>query len=1224
MSRYDWPGSVREKEEKDKPAARLAFTRRRHREFDPEGALRARSGTQQPEGAAHPPGPFAPATGRVHLWQPLGPVTLLKGQAEGNPRVSGRVNAICVHDAGLRAYAASANGGVWYTRDGGANWVSVAGLASTDTAGILRPAQRNACGALHVIFGTAEGEDLVFLGTGELTGLSQLDLTGQPASSEAGIGILVGDRPMRSNQPDPWQREAPNLVNNGVFRIVQEPGGNTVIAATRTGLFQRPASPAANRNWERLSFEPFNTLEADCTDLLWTPAVGTSPPRLWVWVMNGPDFGLWVRATGTNGDSRFNKVAVDPVSGLSYAAFRASLAASTPASQVWVLNDRGAVTNPALFRVTNPAAGTAPVAHGVTGVPNILRDQGFYDIAIAVDPAHPNRVTLAGSFLGDPNVPADILLVTTPDGATRGYDASIVFADVAPDPANGGVLAYGLPATPYTMIGIGVHPDVHALVYSNGGSTLWTGCDGGIFRSDRPTSRAGFYPRNNGMSISESNYLAHHPNCEGHLIAGLQDNGTIVRLSSAVWKRSMPRIGDGGGVVIDPTRPDRSLAQSTQGRWRRSAPGGGGPAINKTEREAAAFYSSAASIEHVRTAPPAPPIKFSQTILGTNRLWYSDDFGATWRTLPAGTNPLIPPILPNQDKLPQAITVCRWQSPDVAWALCEQLITRYARTPGSHNPSGPGTWISASLIPPGFTPSGKAKKRPPAPPSLSDSRVWTDIAVNLEPPGLGLPPAQRGTLGALYIGTVGHPDKPNVDTLWWFDGTDKWYPTGLRTDPRGVPAPVTAIVCDPLSPTEVWVGTTVGVWHGIRTDHGASSPTWEWNRKVNGLPEAAVEDLSLFRAGTLVILRAAIAARGLWELRLDAADVQERTYLRAHDDDLRHRARAVETQRDGTTPRSWHGSPDVRPRLAPALVPAPASLRATPWQRSTFPGTTVATEQLRRFQAALRSSIRTITTKDDPRIVANGVWDGYFSEVLRDHGAPTVAVPAAPPLPALNVVEINEAFWNLHMQGAHATAEPWNTSAPGEADLYELTPRLEEGNLDSTSCSLPARDLRVDIVVHHRGMDVMDGANVRVTLLWWTAAKSVAKWNDAMGRNPPRRPWAPAVNNVPWTAIVNQVLNNDAKPDPDLGSGWKFALGDENETHLKTLAGQMLDPMHSGIATFNLNLSALVRDRVVLLVAVIRAGLPAPAHDIALAPATLPELVLTSPNVAVRSLRISP
>jgi len=849
-----------------------------------------------------------------------------------------------------------------------------------------------------------------------------------------------------------------------------------------------------------------------------------------------------------------------------------------------------------------------------------LHNQGFYDIAIAIDPAHPDRVALAGSYLGDPNIPADLLLVTTLDGATLGYDASIVVADVAPDSAKGGVLAYGLPTpppkTPYTMIGIGVHPDVHALAFSNGGSTLWAGCDGGIFRSDNPMRPAGFYARNNGLSISESNYFANHPTCEGYLIAGLQDNGVVTRVSNSVWK--MLHMADGGGVLIDASSPNQSMEQYVQGTWYVEGSGGTGPLVRgltfaSREDSASAFYSTPASIAHVRASPPAPKPNFSQTLIGTYRLWYSDDFGVNWRTLPTGSDPL--PGNLSQDSIGEAITVCRWQSPDVAWALCEQRLTRYARTPGSHNAGGPGVWTSAPVMPPGFTPTGKAKKRPPAPPSLLDSKVWTDIAVNLEPPGVGLRPAQRGTLGALYIGTVGNPDKPNVDTLWWFDGTDKWYPTGLRTDPNGVPAPVTAIVCNPVSPTEVWVGTTVGVWHGIRTDHGAAAPTWIWDKKLNGLPEAAVEDLALFSDGSLVLLRAAIAARGIWELRLDAADVQDLTYLRAHDDDLRHRTRAVELQQDSITPRSWHGSPDVRPRVAPAPIPAPSTL---PWQRAPFGGTEM---QLRRFQAALRSSIRA-SSKDDPRIIANGKWDGYFSEVLRDHGAPTIAVPAAPPLPALSRVQIDKPFWDLHMKPPHSTAEPWGSDPPSGADLYELTATLTEGDLKQTSCSLPPRAAKVDIVVHWRGLDSIDGSDVRVTLLWWSdpAVKNKAKWNDVTTW-PTVKVGGPAT--VGWTAAVNEVLNSADGKTTQVVGGWRFALGNTTQSHRITLAGQRLDPMNSGIATFDLNLTGLKKNALVLLVAVIRAGSAALANNIALAEAKLQDLALTSPNVAVRSIRIS-
>jgi hypothetical protein len=1204
MSRYDWPRNTRSKKRNDDPAGRTAFVARRRLEFDPEGALRVSRTPQRP--ARHPGGPFAPATGRQHLWQPLGPVSLLGGQAEGIPRVSGRVNAICVHSLGQRIYAASANGGVWYSRDGGANWVSIAGLASTNTAGILRPAQRNACGALHVEFGAAEDDDLIFLGTGEITN----PMTGQPGDSEGGIGILVG-----GVAGDTWLREAPNLVNNGVYSIVREPGGTTVIAGTRTGLYQRPPAGGENINWERPTSTPFDTVDTDCTDLLWTPANGGRPARLWVWVREGANAGLWVRdAVGGN----FERVAVDGASSYGYTRGRACLAASTPATQVWVINDRGDGTDPGLFRVTNPVTGPLrPTAHAVVGVPNILRDQGGYDIAIAVDPANPDRVALAGSYLQD----------FTQDGSQEQYNAAIVVADVAPDPGNAGRLTYGHP-TPYSMIGIGVHPDVHALAYSNGGARLWTGCDGGIFRSDAPTRPAGFYARNNGMSISESNYIATHPLCEGHLVAGLQDNGVVMRQSSGVWK--MQFMGDGGGVIFDPILPSRYISQYVRGEWQASdftfttynsqtigqnnlLTRNGIPAT--AESEAAAFYSSAAAIAHKRGTPLPVEPNVGQIIIGTNRVWYTENSGSLWVsptagsvrwvTLPTGLDPL--PADQGQDPFGQQITVCRWQSPDVAWILGEGTLMRYARTPGSDNAGGPGAWTRETIIIKGVK---NKKDATSADGPIRDSSVWTDIAVNLDPPlGADQPPAQHGSKGAVYLGTIGKPDDANVDTLWWFDGTSKWFKTGLRTDPSGVPAPVTAIVCDPAFPDVVYVGTTVGVWKGIRTQIGDANPAWTWHQRVNGLPEAAVEDLTIFSDGGLVLLRAAIASRGVWELRLDVADVQDLTYVRAHEDDLRYRIRAVEKQRDMVTDRSWHGSPDVRPRVAPASVPPPTSL---PWRRSTFPG---AKEQLRRFQAALRSST------GDPRIIANGLWDAYFSEVLRDHpdpAAPPVAVPAAPPIPALSQVQINAAYWNLHMRAPHSTAEPWGTGTPSEADLHELTVGLPEGDLAQASYSMPRRRSKVDIVVHHRGLDPVDGANVRVTLLWWADPRTThaAQWNDA-------RTWfATPVPPVPWTPAVNQVLNSaDGKTNQAVGAGWKFALGNNTQSHRVTLAGQTLDSMHSGVATFDLDFSSRRANSVVLLVAIIRAG-TSPADNIALAPATLQELALTSPNVAVRSLKL--
>jgi hypothetical protein len=619
----------------------------------------------------------------------------------------------------------------------------------------------------------------------------------------------------------------------------------------------------------------------------------------------------------------------------------------------------------------------------------------------------------------------------------------------------------------------------------------------------------------------------------------------------------------------------------------------------------------------------APTHHVGQVIIGTTRVWYGEETrtiaGAVvettigqavagrpgWVTLPKGTDPLPADTDAKQDAFGEAITVCRWQSRDVAWVLGEGRLLRYVRVPGSDDGGPPGTWSRETII---QKDSASSRRREDP---LRASPVWTDIAVNLDPPSAaGQPPRQHGTKGAVYLGTVGKPSQDAVDTLWWFDGTSKLFKTGLRTDASGVPAPVTAIVCDPDFPDEVYVGTTVGVWRGLRTQIGDANPAWTWSARLNGLPEAAVEDLAIFSDGGLRLLRAGIAARGVWELRLDQADVVDTTYLRCHDDDLRYRLSAVQLQRDGRTARSWHGSPDVRPRAAPATIAAPATL---PWGARAIAASGIARFQsadLARFQAALRSSL------NDPRITPTGKWDAYVSEVLRDIGAPVVIVPASGATPQRAVPTIDATLWNNTMQAPHATREPWGTGVPTEADLIEFTPPLAEGTVNLTSCTLPRGPVRVEIVVHHRGLLDRPGSDVRVALLRWSNA--AADPNNAAT-------WVTgdAVNNVPWTLAANEVLNSAAGTTGiAFGGGWSFVPTGQPRLW-RSLDAQTLDALHSGIVSFDLDFTGLANNTVVVLVAVMRAGVGA-ASDLALpAAATLRELALTSPNVAVRSINVN-
>ena len=89
---------------------------------------------------------------------------MIKGQSTGQQRITGRIKAIAVDPNGTRIYAAAANGGVWYSGDGGAQWRSLGGLAATNRPEITRPANRNSCGAIHVEFGaTASGDEVYAL-----------------------------------------------------------------------------------------------------------------------------------------------------------------------------------------------------------------------------------------------------------------------------------------------------------------------------------------------------------------------------------------------------------------------------------------------------------------------------------------------------------------------------------------------------------------------------------------------------------------------------------------------------------------------------------------------------------------------------------------------------------------------------------------------------------------------------------------------------------------------------------------------------------------------------------------------------------------------------------------------------------------------------------------------------------------------------------------------------
>ncbi|CAN5808703.1 hypothetical protein BH11PSE8_BH11PSE8_22260 [soil metagenome] len=1141
----------------------------------------------------------APAPALDSLWMPIGPTVVLAGQADGAPRVAGRISDLQVSPDGRRAYAATANGGVWFSDDAGESWRPLGGwdtiLAAPQTnspSGVL------ACGCVYVRFGANAAADEVLVGTGEL--LPQRpdlqpwqfgSVDGRPGLNRSGVGVLRAVGPSTTDIfVTPWALEANNLAGLGIFRIAgdaTQATPTTFVAASSAGLWTRSGAPA--NNWTQVAAAPFGGVAGAalaCTDVCWVRGAGASH-FLYVAVRNATaaDPGLFVSANGVAGP--FVPIALAGLPQLdsagNHAPSRITLApAPSDATLIYALANGNLV-----WRIANQ------VATAVQRIPpNLLGGQDDYNQAIGVHPTRPERLILGGGNQGD---------------AAGNSNASLYVANVVA--AGAGVFNYGYttaaagdPTLDDAFVGRGVHADVHCarFVRVDGNSTqIWIGCDGGVFRSmqgdgdNRLAVRDSFMPRNNGIAVLECGYVAGHPDVAGHLLAGTQDNGTLERIGVNLWRARL--LGDGGGVTYHPAAPERFAAQYVNSAWvddgsvaftspvLRTAPPYGSAALNSAaeafEDSGAAFYAGGDAV----LVPGVPAT--ARLAIGTYRVWFSADWGQNWVTLPGQTDPMSiaagqnnfvdPCVLAgvNPDSQRGQVVALRWASPTRLYVLCQRDVLRYE--------------LVANVPPPGFTVTVNRLAAPAAGKFADPALAQLVLSPGLRLPELGAwsdiaphDPA-RGAHGSFYVATTGDPGAPTMDTVWWFDGVDHWHATGLRTTLLGgVVAPAYAVVVDRVDPTVVYVGTGVGVWRGVFT---AAGPSWDWAPLCNGLPEATVQDLSLHDGTStgLRLLRAAVQARGVWELDLATPAVVPQTMLRVHPFDTRRQVPTTlisPTQPLPNTALSWHASPDVRVRPRRGTRP-PALTVPLPWN-----GGGADPYDLWVFQTALHAR-----GAGDPQVKPNGVWTPLFDARLRAANG--------------NSNRVTQGVWNAIVGSAgsfpNAYADPWNGASASEADLFELViDRAAPAGIGSLG--IGHGRLRVDVQVHHRHSSPVAANGVRVTLLRrFTNGTRDTDW---------------AAFACPWTAAIQTFLRDGGAAPGLLGGDWFFA----NDAQPVLSPDGPIDARISRTVTFDVDLGAVVAGVRVLLLAIVHST----ADPVTLPALALQPLVLGSRFVALRSLEI--
>lgn len=498
-----------------------------------------------------------------------------------------------------------------------------------------------------------------------------------------------------------------------------------------------------------------------------------------------------------------------------------------PASGVHVSTDFGQTWNPSLTPA-NPAAGfTSPSGRIRLGATRVSGATILYASVLDADNQHTKAGIYRSPDGGVTWVKKTVATSMCPGppglnqcsydhwiGPAAGSDSTVFFGSIDLYKSSDGAGSWVKLTDNYNGQGIAVpvHPDQHAGVVSPfAPNTIYFANDGGLYRSTDAGQT--FQNLNATLTLAQFNGVALHPDDPEFAIGGTQDNGNLRYTGQAQWTDRTS--GDGGFNLIRRDSPAQILSGHYFAYMVASSDGGTNYR-NVTACGALMDCDSDDPLDPMAFYPPvqAAPSPAGTVFLATNRMWSNPSFGgdpAAWTPRSSAS------ILETEGDVFTALEVLG-------------------------DGSGP-IWAGSVLEGVFFSNDGGAtfEKRNSGLPAAIVSKI---VAVT-------------GDGRSAYVTFGGFLGLPSRHVFRTSDGGFTWANiSGNLPD-----VPITTLAIDPADPTDIFVGSDVGVFRSV--NGGAT-----WTSFNEGLPNASITDLRFHRfTGDLY---AATYGRGIFRIKAPA------------------------------------------------------------------------------------------------------------------------------------------------------------------------------------------------------------------------------------------------------------------------------------------------------------------------------------------------------------------